>query len=565
MSCEVVVIGSDTDDDNINPHKSSQEDHSKQLPQLPELQPAADGSTATSILETPSHFHESENEVIILDADPFPHNAQAYDNTCRKPTSTCSLHPLQNGLENNWLLEGHYCSEMLSSIDRHLHTAGSIPTVKETCPTCSHRDSKFFVSNSYSNRAGLSRFDSKAGEMSQRRKSELENLTNSSSDARRDSSQCKGKIFSDLGKVLSGASCNSTSFKKPPKRKKLGMNESAARQQKRIAEKFENFHASYHEARRGDMYVLLTSDFEHRYAEASEQLRLAFSTRFKIADTSHFPGAVRWCRRSSAREAGSPDDHFDAELSFVTLVLDADSFCAFCEASELPRFAEDVRLAFDGSRVEIVVLDLMRHCSSARCGRRSRQRNMSVPSLQDSFMRLYLSHGLKTRSIPGDELGSLLISTADCLAREQRVEKPQFLDTNLKYLKQDVGGRVTCEGVDGRIRIQRSSELGVVYLNLLVQIPGISLEKAKAIRKAYPTLWSLLSEYELCTLDSEREKLLEDLKYGSSEKRRIGRAASRLVANVLTSREPSLAVRNFQTSEMDPVSASRSRPQVPLR
>ncbi|KAF4089201.1 hypothetical protein AMELA_G00063590 [Ameiurus melas] len=67
-----------------------------------------------------------------------------------------------------------------------------------------------------------------------------------------------------------------------------------------------------------------------------------------------------------------------------------------------------------------------------------------------------------------------------------------------------------------------------VFARHLMQISGISGDKAAAILEHYSTVSSLLNAYNQCSTDTEREKLLSSIKYGKL-KRNIGPALSRTV------------------------------------
>eukprot|EP00063_Salmo_salar_P037384 XP_014012219.1 PREDICTED: crossover junction endonuclease MUS81 [Salmo salar] len=67
-----------------------------------------------------------------------------------------------------------------------------------------------------------------------------------------------------------------------------------------------------------------------------------------------------------------------------------------------------------------------------------------------------------------------------------------------------------------------------VFARQLMQISGLSGDKAVAILERYSTLHSLLEAYEQCPSDTEREKLLSSIRYGKL-KRNLGPALSRTV------------------------------------
>nr|XP_023650559.1 crossover junction endonuclease MUS81 [Paramormyrops kingsleyae] len=67
-----------------------------------------------------------------------------------------------------------------------------------------------------------------------------------------------------------------------------------------------------------------------------------------------------------------------------------------------------------------------------------------------------------------------------------------------------------------------------VFARQLMQISGVSGDKAAAILEHYGTVSSLLQAYEQCSSDADREKLLSSVRYGKL-KRNIGPALSRTI------------------------------------
>ncbi|XP_061091844.1 crossover junction endonuclease MUS81 isoform X2 [Conger conger] len=67
-----------------------------------------------------------------------------------------------------------------------------------------------------------------------------------------------------------------------------------------------------------------------------------------------------------------------------------------------------------------------------------------------------------------------------------------------------------------------------VFARQLMQISGISGDKAAAILEQYSTVSSLLQAYEQCPTETDREKLLSSIRYGKL-KRNVGPALSRTV------------------------------------
>uniref|UniRef100_W5KUW1 Crossover junction endonuclease MUS81 n=1 Tax=Astyanax mexicanus TaxID=7994 RepID=W5KUW1_ASTMX len=76
-----------------------------------------------------------------------------------------------------------------------------------------------------------------------------------------------------------------------------------------------------------------------------------------------------------------------------------------------------------------------------------------------------------------------------------------------------------------------------VFARQLMQISGISGDKAAAILEHYSTVSSLLKAYAQCTSEAEGEKLLSSIKYGKL-KRNLGPALSRTVYQLYSTRGP---------------------------
>ncbi|KAL0970704.1 hypothetical protein UPYG_G00245990 [Umbra pygmaea] len=70
--------------------------------------------------------------------------------------------------------------------------------------------------------------------------------------------------------------------------------------------------------------------------------------------------------------------------------------------------------------------------------------------------------------------------------------------------------------------------VGEVFARQLMQISGLSGDKAVAILEHYPTLHSLMKAYEQCHSELEKEKLLSSIQYGKL-RRNLGPALSRTV------------------------------------
>ncbi|CAL8241325.1 unnamed protein product [Merluccius merluccius] len=83
----------------------------------------------------------------------------------------------------------------------------------------------------------------------------------------------------------------------------------------------------------------------------------------------------------------------------------------------------------------------------------------------------------------------------------------------------------------------KSQTVREVFARQLMQVSGLSGDKAAAILDQYPTPCSLLSAYECCPSEADREKLLSNIRYGKLN-RNIGPALSRTVSQLYCTQGP---------------------------
>jgi len=73
-----------------------------------------------------------------------------------------------------------------------------------------------------------------------------------------------------------------------------------------------------------------------------------------------------------------------------------------------------------------------------------------------------------------------------------------------------------------------------MFARQIMRLRGLSVERASAIVQVYPTLRSLLSAYEDCDTEKERELLLSRIYYGVSGKT-VGPAISKTIYKLYSS------------------------------
>lgn len=107
---------------------------------------------------------------------------------------------------------------------------------------------------------------------------------------------------------------------------------------------------------------------------------------------------------------------------------------------------------------------------------------------------------------------------------------------------QDVVGSPSCSLISftefnhGAVK-NKCQTVREVFARQLMQISGLSGDKAAAVIQEYPTPHSLLAAYENCSNELEKEKLLSSIRYGKL-KRNLGPALSRTVYQLYCNKGP---------------------------
>ncbi|XP_048885532.1 crossover junction endonuclease MUS81 isoform X2 [Brienomyrus brachyistius] len=127
------------------------------------------------------------------------------------------------------------------------------------------------------------------------------------------------------------------------------------------------------------------------------------------------------------------------------------------------------------------------------------------------LQKLYRNKTLVCRSKEEEEGASERV----CLGKERGLEDPSC--SLLSFAEFNEGA------VKNKCQTVRE-----VFARQLMQISGVSGDKAAAILEHYGTVSSLLQAYEQCSSDADREKLLSSVRYGKL-KRNIGPALSRTI------------------------------------
>lgn len=264
------------------------------------------------------------------------------------------------------------------------------------------------------------------------------------------------------------------------------------------------------------------------------------------------------------------------EVSVCLFIFRAAHYLMHLDRNTLDECAKSVKTDLNGQRIIFAVcgmdLEVRRRM---RIDARTNSDSFIVDkkAVQDSYVHLYMEHGIRTHDARDlDELAHYISNLTEAIASAPFVREQDVVTASLALRRKRAGAgyrtTVTSEpgttqegngvGLDSDseeenvwgynaqkkvslVRVEGERDIGHLYLAMLCLIPGVTLTKAQCIRERFPTLRTLLDMYDDCSSEEQKVLLLSELRYGATN-RRIGPSLSRCIAKVLTSIEGDVAV-----------------------
>lgn len=301
---------------------------------------------------------------------------------------------------------------------------------------------------------------------------------------------------------------------------------------------------------RGTVEILLPKDMtEGRVGkQLAQRLEFLYPGQVVVCDEAPMVSSVCWRCRTVAESGG-------VEKELAVVVFSAESFCDLINSDAVEQFAMQALNSLAGKRVELVLMGVEKFCraeanrvaSNVRAGDRSAL--VTDALFRDACMLLWMEYNMTTHRV-NDELekAEYLIQLTERIAKAPHRKTLTFLDVNLACRQSKNSVQVHSAVADASKKLREakaSTDFGSIWTRLLVAIPGVSRDKADAVRRSYPTLQCLLTAYNNCSDDISRDSLLEGLEV---HRRGLGPVLSKRIAFVLTSPE----------SEAQVLSASQS-------
>lgn len=265
------------------------------------------------------------------------------------------------------------------------------------------------------------------------------------------------------------------------------------------------------------------------------------------------------------RGDGTGDD-----AGIVALCFDAELFLQHLAYQTLDGCARHIVEKRKGCQIMFLLQGVEEECRKA--ARRAVRLGatdviISERAVQDCCTYLYMEYGILSRNLKKEEdVAEYLCQLTDGIAVAPYRKDSQFLDATMAFRdsksKAEFTSVVEVERPCSRtgqapddpdddpddatsnavvMRPENRRDLGYMYLAMLCLIPGVSINRARAIREAYPTLFTLLTAYSECASDAERDSMLSELTVGENS-RRIGGNLSAKVAKVFTSLDPDVKI-----------------------
>jgi hypothetical protein len=297
--------------------------------------------------------------------------------------------------------------------------------------------------------------------------------------------------------------------------------------------------------------AFVTGNKESRDARA--MLESLLRDRVSVQDDMPADNIVLWRRRSLDESSGDATRRryvVGEEIPYAVICVDASDLCFNIEYGFVEEKFKHLARLLAGKRMEMVLVGAESYCKRT-ANNMSRSgavgHIISGDAVRDACTMLYMEYGISTRHVKKFvDVSRYLVEVTWQLAAAPGRGETTFMDANVGYRYTQSAGTTAGVAVgetwdgsagSGVVRMETAGDRGVVYLNILEKVGGISKEKAKAIRGEHPTLRALLDAYARCGTQRARDDMLADVRMGSGRQRRIGKAASKVVALVFTSRD----------------------------
>lgn len=292
-------------------------------------------------------------------------------------------------------------------------------------------------------------------------------------------------------------------------------------------------------ALRGTVEILLPKEMTEGRAgkQLAQRLEFVYPGQIVVCDEAPMVSSVCWRCRTATGSGG-------VEKELAVVVFSAESFCDLINSDAVEQFAMLALHSLAGKRVELVLMGVEKFCraeanrvaSNVNAGDRSTL--VTDALVRDACMLLWLEYNMTTHRV-NDELekAEYLIQLTERIAKAPHRKNSTFLDINLAYRQSQSSVRVHSAVADASKKLREAkanTDIGSIWTRLLVAIPGVSRDKAEAVRRSYPTLECLLTAYSNCSDDISRDSLLESLE---GHRRGLGPVLSKRIAFVLTSPE----------------------------
>lgn len=298
--------------------------------------------------------------------------------------------------------------------------------------------------------------------------------------------------------------------------------------------------------------------FEDRsQKDVLKQLR-AVSPQLISYDNRRLSNLISWHLKPT--EASSSQSPSTTSLLFSLLVFEADEYVAHIKHNTLDNLCETLKESLQGPKTMLVISGTDRYCKQmARDACKPGRENLQIVSkaaVQDSYASLLVNHGIRTHDIESnEELSHYLYDISNAVSKLPHFQDESYFDSTWTYAKKRIavhddvsslgrfrpdtntsGGddQENLHEEDGDASKSTTKSLSSFYLHMICLIPGISIQKAKAIQDKYPTLLDLFNACDYNPL------IFSEINY--TEKNRIGPKTSRDIFRFFTSLDPTMNV-----------------------
>lgn len=263
---------------------------------------------------------------------------------------------------------------------------------------------------------------------------------------------------------------------------------------------------------------------------------------FTKVDELAVPNIIEW------RRTGQFDERVTVDA--VAYWYTATDFVELMRKGQVEGIAKTLRSSYSSDvTVFIIVSGMASYCRKAikqAANINGSEILITRDALEDCAASLWFHHDMQANMFDtAKECAAFLVCTAYAIGRKHYstpLERANLRDAYVHGKTSKEHAALCVDSDTGGVRAETNKDTGAGYQAILALVPGVSADKAKVIRKHYPTLKKLLEAYRNCADTRTAQKLLANVQDENGARKKIGPALSLKLWKVLASNDPDISV-----------------------